>query len=291
MNPPPDERRDAIRRFGYAVRSKPAAPGDEKRPGDLISGSHSRGYLPHLKVEGGTYFVTFRLDDSLPREVFIRLKRKAADAAAKLSATGTPEQRKRFAERELFRAIDEELDANRGQCWLRRKEVAELVAGALRHFDGERYRLSGWVAMPNHVHVVVTPFPGIALSSVLHSWKSFTAKEANKLLVEKTTRAFWQKESFDHWCREAEEVLRCVRYVEGNPVKANLCRDAEDWPWSSAYARGRLEARDTAGVDARATGGADAASSANAASDADAASSADGASDVEGATSAGGAPA
>ena len=238
MNPPPDERRDAIRRFGYAVRSKPAAPADETRPGDLMSGSHSRGYLPHVKVEGGTYFVTFRLADSLPREVFIRLKRKAAAATAKLSHGAAPEERERIAERELFRVIDEELDACRGRCWLRRPEIAELVAEALRHFDGGRYRLSAWAVMPNHVHTVITPLPGITLSAVLHSWKSFTAKEANKLLAEKVTREFWQKESFDHWCRDADEVLRCVRYTEGNPVKGNLCRVAEEWPWSSAHARG-----------------------------------------------------
>ena len=272
MNPPPDERRQAIRRFGYAIRSKPAAPGDDHRPGDLISGSHSRGYLPHVKVDGGTYFVTFRLHDSLPREVFIRLKRKADTAIAKLSVGATPEEREHIAERELFRAIDEQLDVGHGQCWLRRLEVAELVSGALRHFDGTRYRLSAWVLMSNHVHVVVTPLPEVTLSSVLHSWKSFTAKEANKLLPEKITREFWQKESFDHWCRDAGEVLRCVRYTEGNPSKANLCQYAEDWPWSSAYAEGRPEApapveaegrpeaRDTAGEDARATGGADAAS-------------------------------
>ena len=239
----PDERRKAIRRFGYAVRSKPAEPGDEKRPGDLVAGSHSRGYLPHIKAEGGTYFVTFRLEDSLPREVCARLKRQSWIAAKKANDPET----KRNADREYFRAFEAALDAASGECWLRRAEIANLVGGALRHFDGERYRLSAWVVMPNHVHAVVTPLPGVVLSNVLHSWKSFTAKEANKLLPEKVEREFWQRESFDHWCRDDDEVLRCVRYVEGNPVKANLCRCAEDWKWSSAYHRGRPEACDTAG--------------------------------------------
>ena len=47
------------------------------RPGDasqdhLIAGLHSRGVLPHLKRQGGTYFVTFRQAGTLPREVFLR---------------------------------------------------------------------------------------------------------------------------------------------------------------------------------------------------------------------------
>ncbi|MEA3209844.1 MAG: putative methylase [Chthoniobacter sp.] len=249
MKPRPDERREAIRRFGYAVRSKPAAPADGKRPGDLVAGSHSRSYLPHIKAAGGTYFVTFRLTDSLPREVVARLKARS-DAAARRTQDS---EAKRAAERDYFRALEGALDSGCGACWLRRPEIADLVAGALRHFDGDRYRLSAWVVMPNHVHVVVTPLPGITLSSILHSWKAFTAKEANKLLPEKVEGEFWQRESYDHWCRDAEEVARCVRYVEGNPVKANLCRDAEAWAWSSAYTRGRLEACDTAGGDACAT--------------------------------------
>src|SRR5438477_6794683 len=36
------------------------------------SGVHSRGYLPHVKREGAEYFVTFRLADSLPKEVLLR---------------------------------------------------------------------------------------------------------------------------------------------------------------------------------------------------------------------------
>ncbi len=249
MNPPPDDRRQAVRRFGYAIRSKPAEPPGEKRPGDLVAGSHSRGYLPHVKAEGGTYFVTFRLADSLPREVLARLQVKSEASAKKAAET----ESKRAAEREYFRAFERALDSAHGQCWLRRVEIAELVAAALRHFDSVRYCLNAWVVMPNHVHVVVTPLPGNVLSSILHSWKSFTAKAANALLPGKTAREFWQRESYDHWCRNAEEVARCVCYVEENPVKANLCRVAEEWPWSSAHGRGKRDACDTAGEDACAT--------------------------------------
>jgi REP element-mobilizing transposase RayT len=232
MTQKPDERRDAIRRFGYAVRSKPAEAADDKRPGGLVRGSHSRGYVPHIKTAGGTYFVTFRLADSLPRDVVLRLK-SMADASARKA---TDPAVRRAADREYFRAFEHELDSALGACWLRRCEIAALVAGALRHFDGARYRLSAWVVMPNHVHVVVTPLPGVTLSSVLHSWKSFTAKEANKLVPEKETREFWQRESYDHLCRDSEEEGRCISYVERNPVKAKVCARIEDWAWSSASA-------------------------------------------------------
>ncbi len=38
-----------------------------------MCGVHCRGYLPHVKVENATYFVTFRMADSLPKEVYERL--------------------------------------------------------------------------------------------------------------------------------------------------------------------------------------------------------------------------
>ncbi len=41
-------------------------------PNPLRSGIHTRGYLPHVKREGAAYFVTFRLADSLPKEVLLQ---------------------------------------------------------------------------------------------------------------------------------------------------------------------------------------------------------------------------
>lgn len=38
---------------------------------------------------------------------------------------------------------------------MKKPEIAEIVAGALKHFDGERYHLHAWCVMPNHVHAIV----------------------------------------------------------------------------------------------------------------------------------------
>jgi hypothetical protein len=49
---------------------------DSKNASYLGSGFHSRGVLPHLKREGGVYFVTFRQAGSLPREVLLGFKQE-----------------------------------------------------------------------------------------------------------------------------------------------------------------------------------------------------------------------
>ena len=90
--------------------------------------------------------------------------------------------------------------------------------------------------MPNHVHVVIQPFAGKTttagtavphseLSEILHSWKSFTSKEANKLL--RRSGDFWQAEYYDHLIRDESDFRHAVRYVLDNPIKAGL----RNWKW------------------------------------------------------------
>jgi REP element-mobilizing transposase RayT len=201
----------------------------------IRSGYHSRGYLPHLKIEGAAYFVTFRLADSLPREVVIRLKEQREDllhrAAQKEPAEVESHRKQLFAWHAA--EVDSALDQHTGAAWLRDSRIAELVSGALHYFDGERYHLHAWCVMPNHIHAVVRPIGAHALDAILHSWKSFTATEANRTL-HRTGQPFWQRESFDHWIRDDVDSAHCCHYTEENPVKAGLCVTAAQWPWSSA---------------------------------------------------------
>jgi putative DNA methylase len=197
----------------------------------------SRGELPHLYKEGGSYFVTFRLLDA----VNTNAKKSSRDGCT------TTRQKKHSLspEREaVLIARETEPPLRLGSCVLTRPEIAGLVQGTLRHFHGQRYYLSAWCVMPNHVHVVVTPNDGWELSAILHSWKSFTAHQANKMLKRQST--FWERESFDHLIRTFEHFETFVHYVENNPVEARLCQAPEDWAWSSAWLRKQKNAAGTA---------------------------------------------
>jgi REP element-mobilizing transposase RayT len=237
----PKEPNPHIDRVDYELRATGVKP---ERANPLRSGIHTRGYLPHVKREGARYFVTFRLADSLPTDVLLKIQAQRANRltrfnaqaeAAKELGTASPQSDTLEAiERDYYRELERYLDCGCGECWLRRPEIAELVANALRFFAGERYQLNAWVVMPNHIHVVMWPLPNHTLSTIMQSWKRFTAREANKLL-RRTGQTFWQPESFDHWIRNDEEHARCCRYVVNNPVKTKLCKTPEDWRWSSAW--------------------------------------------------------
>ena len=112
--------------------------------------------------------------------------------------------------------------------------------------------------MPNHVHVVVRPIRGYELPGILHSWKSFTAKQANKIL--NRGGQFWQHEYYDHLIRDENDFRYALEYVLSNPEHAGF----HDWPWvglqtavqeqDAPAAHGR-DAHATHGQDARATAG------------------------------------
>lgn len=144
----------------------------------------SRGYLPHVEAEGAIYFVTFRLADSLPRDLLAQL-RKEREALKRAMRAGTEQAGDRIRRekiRSLLRKAERWLDRGLGRCYLRDPRIARVVADALWHFAGVRYRLRVWCVMPNHVHVVFSPLRGHALEAVVHSWKSFSALAANRLL-------------------------------------------------------------------------------------------------------------
>lgn len=205
-------------------------------PGRLSSGFHYRGYLPHLKADDGIYFVTFRLAGTLPQSVLEAYQAEREVLLEQLHTLSAAERRLREKQVEaaFSERIDAYLDAGHGECWLNRPEIADLVGGAIRYFEGERYVLYTWVVMPNHVHAVVQPTPANPLSRVLHGWKSYTAQKANQILNRRGL--FWQPESYDHLIRDDEDLNRCCYYTIENPVKARLCPRPEDWPYGSAAA-------------------------------------------------------
>ena len=228
---------EASSKVGQAA-SLPAVPTGAKRSGQpatnaerLVANSsfvpldhtrpigRSERHLPHWRQDGTTYFVTFRLADSLPagRLTELGFERKAW-------MERNPEPRSEAQEEEhhdLFvRRLEGWLDAGHGACWLKRPDAVAIVEESLRHFDGERYALGWFAIMPNHVHALVIPLNGHALAEITHTWKSFTANRINAA-VGRTGR-LWQDESFDMIVRSSGHLRKVAEYIRDNPKAARL---------------------------------------------------------------------
>jgi putative transposase len=179
---------------------------------------HYERRLPHWDTIGRPLFVTFRLHGSLPAHRMFPPQSLALSGKA-------------------FVTMDRLLDRGaNGPLYLRQREIAKLVVGALQ--DGQRrfqrYLLHAFVVMPNHVHLLVTP--KIVASQWLAPLKGFTAYRANEWLGSHG-QAFWQDESYDHLVRSAAAFHRIRAYIEENPVTAGLAVEAQEYLWSSATGR------------------------------------------------------
>jgi hypothetical protein len=163
----PEEPNHGLQRVKFQLRAEGVSG---NLPNPLRSGIHSRGYLPHVKREGASYFVTFRLGDSLPKEVLLRFEHEHAEALRRLPAKPTTAQAEEI-HRELRRKVERHLDQGAGECHLRRPEIAQIVSEALLHLHEQHYVLDDWVVMPNHVHLILWPMPNHTLSEILKGRK------------------------------------------------------------------------------------------------------------------------
>ena len=177
-------------------------------------------YLPHWRADDASYFVTFRLAGSMPSSAMKNIESRRRDILQTAAYVKRPLTTQEFVQMEdlHFRELDV-LRFDRGACFLNDDRIAKIVADALKHFDGTRYHLSAWSIMPNHVHVVFRPLSRYDVSDILHSWKSFSANKANKVLKQEGA-TFWQKETYDHLIRDENDLQRCIEYTWLNPEKA-----------------------------------------------------------------------
>ena len=200
---------------GRRVSLRPLAK-DEIERGFL--GWHENGYLPHRDQPGLIQFVTFRLADAFPAEL-----RSEWERLLKIE-----DDRKRRIELEAY------LDQGRGECHLRRPDIAVMVEGSLLFRHNVQYELRAWVIMPNHVHLLFL-VQDVPMWQLVDAWKGYTAKEANKVLGRKGQ--FWQDGYWDTYIRDSEHEARVRRYLDNNPTKAKLVASPKEWLWSSARFR------------------------------------------------------
>jgi putative transposase len=86
-----------------------------------------------------------------------------------------------------------------------------------------------YVIMPNHIHLfVVVPPEGITLQKWIQGLRSVIGKN---LLTLGFQKPYWQQGFFDHVLRNRESYSLKWEYVRKNPVRAGLCKTADDWPY------------------------------------------------------------
>ena len=107
--------------------------------------------------------------------------------------------------------------------------AAEIVLESLNWLEDQgKIVLDAAVVMPDHLHFVAGLKYG-SLADTMHSLKSYTAQEINRLLQKKDP--FWQRHYHDHAVRKDEDLHEVVLYTLNNPVRAGLITNFHDYPY------------------------------------------------------------
>ena len=100
-------------------------------------------------------------------------------------------------------------------------------------------RILGYVVMPTHWHFVVWPGPRHG-SRVTDFFRWLTHTHTQRWHAHHGTSGMghvYQGRFKSFPIAGDEHLLSVLRYVERNPLRAELVRDAEAWRWSSLYRR------------------------------------------------------
>ncbi len=134
----------------------------------------TRRRLPHWKLDGSVYFVTFRL-------------------------------------------VTKPLNA----------QERHLVLEHIKSGHDKFYCLVAAVVMPDHVHLILQPNPGMDLSRIMKGIKGVSARLLNQFRG--TNGTVWQDESWDRILRDDAELDEKLNYMLHNPVKEGLVSDGWEY--------------------------------------------------------------
>ena len=101
------------------------------------------------------------------------------------------------------------------------------------------YLLHEFVVMPDHLHLLLTPSATTSLEKAIQLIKGGSSHAIHKQRGHKMEIC---QEGFHDWTvRDAHDWQTKVEYIRLNPVRAKLAPKPEDWPYSSASGRFRLD--------------------------------------------------
>lgn len=120
-------------------------------------------------------------------------------------------------------------------CAAKRQKLLanEPIHNAFKAFAASAPNYGAWVGayifMPDHFHLFVAiDDEKLSLSACV---KSLKGTLSSVLRRERKSPPYWQKGFFDHMLRSKESYSQKWNYVRENPVRAELVKRWEDWPY------------------------------------------------------------
>ena len=172
------------------------------------------GNLPHWQQLDTLQFVTLRLGDSLPQQAIREIKKYQESLIIHHPLPWDAETSQQFSDL-IGRYEAQLLDNGYGSCLLKEPTLRRWVSDAINHMDGQKADIYAYVIMPNHIHILLCPFPGIRLNQLIGSLKSYSSHNINKTI--NRTGSIWNTEFHDRMIRSLDHFNYCIEYIRRNP--------------------------------------------------------------------------
>lgn len=93
------------------------------------------------------------------------------------------------------------------------------------------FAVYAYCLMPDHVHLLTE---GLQPQSDALQFMRVVKRNTSIRFQRKTGEALWQKKFYDHVLRDNDSPDAVAWYIWMNPVRANLCRRPEQYPFSGS---------------------------------------------------------
>jgi putative transposase len=104
---------------------------------------------------------------------------------------------------------------------------------SLLHENAHKFRVAvhAYVLMPNHFHLLATPETDDGLPLMMQAVGRRYVRYFND--IQGRTGTLWEGRYRSTVIQAERHLLPCMVYIDSNPVRAGVVRDAKDYPWSS----------------------------------------------------------
>lgn len=120
---------------------------------------------------------------------------------------------------------------NRQVCFGSDDDMAAYVYWLKDYTQKFKVDVHAWVLMTNHVHLLVTPQTDDGVSAFMQALGRHYVRYFNRQY--KRSGTLWEGRFKSCLVQSEEYLLSCYRYIELNPVRANMVADPGDYKWSS----------------------------------------------------------
>jgi len=111
---------------------------------------------------------------------------------------------------------------------------AHWLAEGAKKYD---ISIHAWVLMTNHTHLLVTPSNDNTVSLMMQYLGRHYVRRFN--YVYNRSGTLWEGRYKSSLVDNDRYVLACYRYIERNPVRANMVASPEEYRWSSYHSNAR----------------------------------------------------